>query len=153
AARHHVAVIEDACEALGAQVDGRAVGGIGACGVFGFYPNKQITTGEGGMGVTNDAGVTDACRSMRDHGRAAGIDAATFNRLGFNYRLSELACALGLSQIARLDEILAARRAVAQRYDRRLADHEEVVRPAMDVPGSCQSWFVYVVRLSARFSR
>lgn len=151
AARHRLVVIEDACEALGAEIGGRQAGSHGACGVFGFYPNKQITTGEGGMIVTDDPRLSAECRSMRNHGRNG--DATEPAGLGYNYRLSELACALGLGQLSRLDTMLASRRALAERYDQRLAGHSSVTPPPLDVPGGRQSWFVYVVRLASDFSR
>ena len=151
---HRLAVIEDACEAIGAKVDGRTVGSLGTCGVFGFYPNKQITTGEGGMIVTGDPELAAMCRSLRNQGRdedeGATSDAPV--RLGYNYRLSELACALGIAQLGRLDTILAHRRAVAMRYHERLAGQPDLVLPAVDVAGSQTSWFVYVVRLAPAFS-
>jgi perosamine synthetase len=153
AGRHGLVVIEDACEALGAEVDGRPVGAIGACGVFGFYPNKQITTGEGGMIVTDRAPLAADCRSMRNHGRDPGLDSMEHVRLGYNYRLSELACALGLSQLERLDALLAGRCRVAHRYHRRLAEQADVTPPAIDVPGTRLSWFVYVVKLAPEFRR
>lgn len=153
ARRHGLAVIEDACEALGAEVDGRRVGALGNCGVFAFYPNKQITTGEGGMIVTNDGGLASLCRSMRNHGRESGPGGSEHVRLGYNYRLSELSCALGIAQLQRLDVILARREAVARRYHERLAGHADLVLPEIDPAGIRTSWFVYVVRLGPDFAR
>ena len=153
ARRHGLVVIEDACEALGAEQDGRSAGTFGACGVFGFYPNKQITTGEGGMIVTDDPTIAALCRSMRNHGRDEDTDPMQHDRLGYNYRLSELACALGVAQLGRLDAILEQRRAVAEKYDRRLAGHPDVTVPLMNAPQGGTSWFVYVVRLTPRFAR
>jgi perosamine synthetase len=153
ARRHALPVIEDACEALGAEVGGRAAGALGRCGVFGFYPNKQITTGEGGMIVTDDPGVASLCRSLRNHGRDDGAPPMVHARLGYNYRLAELACALGTAQLRRLDAILEARASVARRYDERLAGHPELLVPEREAPGVRVSWFVYVVRLGARWTR
>ena len=153
AARHGLAVIEDACEALGAEADGRPVGSLGICGVYGFYPNKQITTGEGGMIVTGNGEVAAECRSLRNHGRDGDADPVEHARLGYNYRLSELACALGLAQMGRLDAILTGRRSVAERYDRQLAGQPDLTRPALEVPDGRPSWFAYVVRLAPGFSR
>lgn len=150
--RHGLAVIEDACEALGARIGARSAGTIGACGIFSFYPNKQITTGEGGMLVTADAGMAALFRSMRNHGRDDETDSSRHDRLGYNYRLSELACALGAAQLDRLDASLAKRRTIAAEYSRRLSANPDLTVPAPDDPGSQTSWFVYVVRLSARFT-
>jgi perosamine synthetase len=149
ARRHGLIVIEDACEALGATSGGRAVGSLGDCGVFAFYPNKQITTGEGGIVVTGDARLAERCRSLRNHGRdGSGVAHA---RLGYNYRLSEMAAALGLGQLARLPEILERRRAVAQAYHDRLAGCADLVLPEMELADARISWFVFVVRLADRF--
>ena len=151
--RRGLPVIEDACEALGARVAGRAAGSLGRCGVFGFYPNKQITTGEGGMVVTDDPALASLCRSLRNHGRDDGAPAMLHARLGYNYRLSELACALGAAQLRRLDGILAAREAVARRYHTRLSGCADLLLPEVDPAGVRVSWFVYVVRLAARWTR
>jgi perosamine synthetase len=151
ARRRELLVIEDACEALGADVGGRSVGIWGSCGVFSFYPNKQITTGEGGMIVTDDARLARFCRSLRNHGRDdADIEAA---HLGYNYRLAELACALGSEQMKRLDAILDCREDVARRYQRRLAGHPGLSLPELNLTGARTSWFVYVVRLGPQWNR
>lgn len=142
---HDLAVIEDACEAVGAEWDGRRVGALGDVGCFGFYPNKQLTTAEGGMIVTNDPCRAALCRSLRNHARD---DQHRFvsNRVGHNYRLSEMSCALGLVQLDRLEELLEKRARVARWYDERLADVPGVRSPAPAAPGSRPTWFVYVVR-------
>jgi len=148
ARRHHLWVIEDACEALGARWRGRAAGTLGTCGTFAFYPNKQITTGEGGMIVTDDASLDRLYKSMRNQGRGDSGEWLQHERLGFNYRLSDLNCALGLSQLRRVTDILSRRRAVAEEYRRQLADIEDLeLPPYQTVPGAELSWFVYVVRL------
>lgn len=146
-----LSLIEDACEALGAEIGGRRVGAVGDVGVFGFYPNKQLTTGEGGALVTNRPELAERALAQRNHGRAAGSELHA--ELGFNYRLSELACALGLAQLERLPELLARRAAVARGYDERLRARPELRLPPLDVAGGRVSWFVYVVRLDERFSR
>jgi perosamine synthetase len=125
----------------------RRAGTFGRAGVFGFYPNKPITTGEGGMIVTDDAELARLCRSLRNHGRED--DSFQHARLGYNYRLPELSCALGLAQVRRLDEILARRADVARRYDARLAGIDGLIRPALDIPGGRVGWFAYVVRVRA----
>jgi perosamine synthetase len=153
ARRHSLLVIEDACEALGAEIAGRAAGTLGACGVFSFYPNKQMTTGEGGMIVTADPRIAALCRSLRNHGRDDEADGMTYHRLGYNYRLGELASALGVVQLGRLAAILSRRQAVAEAYRARLAGHVDLAGPPPDAPGSRTSWFVYVVRLSDAFNR
>ena len=151
ARRRDLIVIEDACEALGATYHGRAVGSFGQTGVFAFYPNKQITTGEGGVVATNDLRVASLCRSWRNQGRTGDGE---HERLGYNYRLSDLNCALGVAQLSRLDAILAQRAAVANRYTEILADRVPYVAPPAPAASETSiSWFVYVVRLSEAFSR
>lgn len=150
ARKHNLAMIEDCCEALGAVLGGRPAGSFGDCGVFAFYPNKQITTGEGGLVVTDDDRLADLCRSMRNQGRdtSAWLSHA---RLGYNYRLSELHAALGEVQVRRLDELLARRRAVAALYDQALSNIKDIHLPPMHDRATA-SWFVYVIRLADRFS-
>jgi len=146
-------LIEDSAEALGSSLNGRAAGGLGDVGIFGFYPNKQITTGEGGALVTDDAEWANLCASLRNHGRDPGDDSwLEHRRLGYNYRLSELACALGLAQLARLDELMERRSRVAAWYDERLADVPRVQRPRSRENVEL-SWFVYVVRLDEGYAR
>jgi perosamine synthetase len=140
-------VIEDACEALGARWRGIPVGALGDAGTFAFYPNKQMTTGEGGMIVTNDPALDRAFKSFRNQGRGETGGWLQHERLGFNYRLSDINCALGLSQLGRIDDILDERREVADEYRRQLAGIDELELPVYDLPGAEISWFVYVVRL------
>ena len=152
ARRHNLLVIEDACEAIGASLGNQRVGSFGDAAVFAFYPNKQITTGEGGMVVTRNPALADRIRALRNQGRYPSDDWLQHSELGYNYRLSELACALGLAQLQRIDSILAARAAVARRYHERLADLP-LTLPPLDLPNATISWFVYVVRLHDRFSQ
>jgi len=152
ARRHRLPVVEDACEALGATYQRRLAGTFGLASTFAFYPNKQMTTGEGGMIVTDDDRVALLCRSMRNQGRDAGAGWLAHARLGYNYRLSDIHCALGLAQLARLETFLAARERVAQRYLRALSQVEELVLPAPYRAGRI-SWFVFVVRLADRFTQ
>lgn len=147
ARNHGLAVIEDACEAIGATYKGRNAGSLGDAAVFAFYPNKQITTGEGGMIVTNHDAWADIFRSLRNQGRDVFDAWLNHTRLGYNYRMDELSAALGLAQIKRLDELLAKRAQVAQWYDERLADIELVERPFIAATTTRMSWFVYVVRI------
>jgi len=151
AARHEIPLIEDACEGLGSSFRGRKVGTFGRCAVFGFYPNKQITTGEGGMIVTNDRFLADRCRSLRNQGRDPGGSWLSHTRLGYNYRLSDINSAIGIVQMKRLDEIVAARQRVAHTYVRLLLDDTHIILPT--IPEAAQmSWFVFVVRLSDAFN-
>jgi len=151
ALRAHLPLLEDCCEALGASLGGRSAGSFGECGVFAFYPNKQITTGEGGLVVTDDDRIADLCRSLRNQGRDTR-EWLSHARLGYNYRLSEIQAALGEVQMRRLEEILAARRGVAELYHRALAGIEGLHLPPM-AEAKTASWFVYVVRLADRFTR
>jgi dTDP-4-amino-4,6-dideoxygalactose transaminase len=147
AERHGLAVIEDACEAIGGAYKGRPLGTLGDAGVFAFYPNKQITTGEGGMIVTNDSRWDALARSLRNQGRDVFDEWLAHTRLGYNYRLDEMSAALGLAQVERFDEILAKRARVAGWYESRLRDLEGVTTPRLSATTTTQSWFVYVVRL------
>lgn len=155
AKRHGLRIIEDACEAIGAEYRGKKVGPIGDAGVFAFYPNKQITTGEGGMIVTQHARIAAAARAMRNQGRGNPDRGQWLEHtdVGYNYRLSEMQCALGIEQLRRIEDILARRAAIAGWYDRFLQGHPDLLLPALAVNDCRLSWFVYVVRLSERFSR
>ena len=153
ARRHGLPVIEDACEAIGAQYRGRNVGGIGDLGVFGFYPNKPITTGEGGMVVTRDSRLAETMRALRNQGRRPADGWLEHSLLGYNYRLSEMNCALGVAQMKRLGGILETREAVARRYAKELQTIPEVTLPPLKIEGGRVCWFVFVVRLSSRFTR
>ncbi len=147
AKKHNLRVVEDSCEALGATYKGRWCGLLGEAGVFGFYPNKQITTGEGGMIVTNNDDVAFLCRAFRNQGRDPTADWLSHARLGFNYRMNDVQAAIGIHQMRRLDEILAKRDRVAKLYIERLAGEKRV--SLQKVPdGSKISWFVFVIRLN-----
>ncbi|MEO6804297.1 MAG: DegT/DnrJ/EryC1/StrS family aminotransferase [Granulicella sp.] len=153
AKRHHLKVIEDACEALGAEYGTRRAGSFGDAAVFAFYPNKQITTGEGGMVVTRDPLLASAIRAMRNQGRYDSDAGHQHSILGWNYRLSEINCALGCAQMRRIESILTIRKAVACTYDKALQGMNVVERPLLKLPHRQISWFVYVIRLAPRFSR
>ncbi len=141
-------IVEDACEALGATyADGTAVGGRGHPAIFGFYANKQITTGEGGMVTVGDAAIKQRIDSERNQGRAPDSDWLDHQRLGFNFRLSDIACALGIAQLARLDQMLAGRQRVAELYYEGLADVEGLTLPCADRGEERRGWFVFVVQL------
>ena len=167
---YKLSVIEDAAEATGAeylvnsklksqnpkqeqkQVEWKKVGTFGDCGVFAFYPNKQMTTGEGGIIVTDDEEIYKLCRSMRNQGRSEDGAWLQHERLGFNYRISDINCALGIGQLERIEEILARRERVARSYNERLKDVDELILPHFEENKKI-SWFVYVVRLQDIFSR
>jgi len=141
-------IVEDACEALGAvDPEGIPVGGRGHPAVFGFYPNKQLTTGEGGMVCVAEPALKERIDSERNQGRAPDMDWLDHDRLGFNYRLSDIACALGLAQLERLDELLAARARVAARYREALGSIEGLELPCPNAGGCRRGWFVFVVQL------
>lgn len=147
AERHRLVLIEDASEAIGARFGGRLVGSFGDLAVLGFYPNKQITTGEGGAVLASDPAHAARLRQLRNQGRDASGNWLDHIEAGYNYRLSELACALGRIQLRRIDEILALRRQAAERYDALLARISGIERPPLSLPCRDLSWFVYVIRL------
>jgi len=148
ASRSGLWIVEDACEALGAvHGDGTNVGARGNPAVFAFYPNKQMTTGEGGVVVSPDAAIKERIDSERNQGRAPNMDWLDHDRLGFNYRLSDVACALGVAQLERLDTMLAARARIAGLYNAALAEIEGLELPCPDADGDRRSWFVYVVQV------
>ena len=144
ARRHGLLLIEDACEAIVAESHSQKVGALGDAGIFAFYPNKQITTGEGGMIVTRDSGVAKKIRALRNQGRYETDDWFQHSELGFNYRLSEMHCALGSAQMKRIESILTAREA---------DNCTDILLPPAYAPQGRISWFVYVVRLHERFTR
>src|SRR6185437_3087577 len=145
AREHGLALVEDACEALGARhADGTPVGGRGNPAVFGFYANKQLTTGEGGMVTLADATLKQQIDSERNQGRAPDMDWLDHDRLGFNYRLSEVSCALGLAQLQHLGRMLRMRRSVATQYNEALAGIDGLTLPCPDRPPELRGWFVYV---------
>jgi perosamine synthetase len=149
ARQHELILIEDSCEGFGGQFGQRPIGSFGRASLFGFYPNKQITTGEGGVIVTDDDVLAENCRSLRNQGRT-GMNWLSHERLGYNYRLSEIAAAIGVVQCDRLDEILAERRRVAHEYMSRLMDNRFVILPTLE-DDTHMSWFVFVVRLNDLF--
>jgi perosamine synthetase len=146
--RHGLAIVEDACEALGGRhANGTAVGGSGHPAVFGFYANKQLTTGEGGIVTLSDAALKARIDSERNQGRAPDMGWLDHDRLGFNYRLSDIACALGLAQLERLQAMLTARAHVAGLYREALGEIEQLELPCPDAGGNVRGWFVFVVQL------
>jgi len=161
AREYNLAIIEDACEALGAAYKGRRIGSSDPqsairnpkCTVFAFYPNKQITTGEGGMIVTNNDEWAALFRSLRNQGRDVHDAWLNHSRLGYNYRLDEMSAALGLAQLGRIEELLTKRERVAQWYNERLKDVEGVQIPYIAPTTTRMSWFVYVIRLAPAIDR
>jgi dTDP-4-amino-4,6-dideoxygalactose transaminase len=153
AREYGLTMIEDSCEALGATYHGQQAGTFGDFGIFAFYPNKQITTGEGGLVITNDDTAAAFMRALRNQGRAPGDTWLSHTYLGYNYRLDEMSSALGITQLARLDEMLAKRETVAGWYSSRLAAISGVEIPFIAPQTTRMSWFVYVVRLDKRLDR
>jgi perosamine synthetase len=145
--KHNLIVVEDSCEALGSALNGKKAGTFGTTSVFGFYPNKQITTGEGGMILTDNDDLADMCVSLRNQGRAKDGGWLNHERLGYNFRLSDINCALGIVQLSRIEHFKAKRRQVAQWYQEILAGDDRLIVPVE--PDGCEiSWFVFVVRLA-----
>lgn len=152
ARNHNLPVLEDSCEALGSELNGKKVGMFGKMSVFAFYPNKQMTTGEGGMIMTDDDGLADMCMSLRNQGRGKGGGWLGHERLGYNFRLSDINCALGIAQLSRIEEIKAKRKKVARMYQEMLASEDKLIVPSE--PEGCDiSWFVFVVRLTEEFTQ
>jgi dTDP-4-amino-4,6-dideoxygalactose transaminase len=153
AAECGAAVIEDACEAVGSEYKHRACGGLGDVGVFAFYPNKQVTTGEGGMLVTSRDDFAALFASLRNQGRDVMSEWLEHDRLGYNYRMDELSAALGVAQLTRLAELLAGRERVARWYTERLDGLPGVTLPFVHPATTRMSWFAYVIRLDADIGR
>jgi perosamine synthetase len=152
AVKYKLKLIEDSCEALGSEYKGRKSGSFGDAGTFAFYPNKQITTGEGGIITTDSRKLAELCRSMRNQGRGPGGTWLVYTRLGYNYRISDINCAIGIAQMNRIDEILAKRAEVADMYSRRLSAIDGVEVPHVS-PEVNIGWFVYVVKLKMDLGR
>jgi len=150
---YNLQLIEDSCEALGSEWKGRRCGSFGVAGAFAFYPNKQITTGEGGCVVTQLDDLAALCRSMRNQGRGETGEWLGHERLGYNYRISDISCALGTSQLKRLDRIVELREQAAAYYGGLLRDVPDVIMQKVLPEVTRMSWFVYVVRLGDRFTR
>jgi len=153
ARQHSLAVIEDACEALGAEIDGRKVGTFGDIAALAFYPNKVISTGEGGALVTDSAALAERLRSLRNQGRCPGEDWLQHHEPGFSYRLSDIHCALGLQQLSRIEYTLRHRNTLARNYASQLNTDKHVSCFGTRPDHRRVSWFTYPVLLSSRFSR
>lgn len=151
--KHGLALIQDACEALGAEYQGAQVGSHGVDAVFAFYPNKQMTTGEGGIVTTHDEDVWRQLVSLRNQGRADGGGWLEHARLGYNYRIDDIRAALGIGQLEKLDTILSLRQAAAARYTELLDGVDGLETPLADDAEHVRSWFVYVVKLAPEVDR
>ena len=151
--KYKLKVIEDSCEALGAAYKGRPAGTLGDYGVYAFYPNKQITTGEGGMVITDDLDAANIMRALRNQGRAPGDTWLQHTHLGYNYRLDEMSAALGVSQMRRLEELVSKRDQVADWYNHRISEIPGVEAPTIARYTSRVSWFVYVIRFAQGLDR
>ena len=150
--KHKQIVLEDSCEALGSSLNGKMAGTFGKMSTFAFYPNKQITTGEGGMILTDDDDLADICVSLRNQGRSKAGGWLNHERLGYNYRISDINCVLGLIQLSRIDEISRKRKQVAKWYQEALAGDDRFIIPTE--PAGCDvNWFVFVIRLAEKFTR
>lgn len=145
AKRYNLKIIEDACESLGSTYEGKTAGTFGDAGVFAFYPNKQMTTGEGGMIVSDNEKLIQLCKSLRNQGRTQGDKWLESEMLGHNYRLDEMSAALGFSQLGKIDFLIAERRKVADIYSRELAGIDRILTPKVG-ENRTHTWFVYVVR-------
>jgi len=152
AKKHNLPVLEDSCEGLGTIYKGKKVGSFGTMSCFGFYPNKQVTTGEGGMILTDDANLVDICVSLRNQGRGKGGGWLAHERLGYNFRLPDINCALGVVQASRIDEFREKRSKVAHTYLRLLADEKRIILPTEPENGQ-MSWFVFVIRLAQKYQQ
>jgi len=153
AKQYNLTVIEDSCEALGGQYQGHPAGTLGDYGVFAFYPNKQITTGEGGMIITDNSQAADFMCALRNQGRAPGDTWLQHTHLGYNYRLDEMSASLGLSQMDRLETMLLQRARVADWYMQYLENIDEVSPPSLVGNTTRVSWFVYVIRVQDSIDR
>jgi len=148
---HGLHLIEDSAEALGSKYKGKPAGTFGNAGVFAFYPNKHVVTGEGGMVVTNDDNLAEQIRMLRNQGRAPQDRWLQHKILGYNYRLDEMSCAVGIAQMERIESLLSKRATVAEKYSNLLTDCSEIILPKKR-ENTLVYWFVYVVRLSEKYN-
>ncbi len=147
AKKYKLQIIEDACESIGATYKGKLAGTFGQAGIFAFYPNKQMTTGEGGMIITNNKKIYDICDSLRNQGRAKNDQWLDHKYLGYNYRLDEMSAALGVSQLKKLDYMIGQRRKIAGWYNKVLKPYADIIQAPAIAPGNTHTWFVYVIKI------
>jgi len=147
AKKYNLVVIEDSCESLGSSYKGKMAGTIGNIGVFGFYPNKQMTTGEGGMLVTDSKSTYNLCKSLTNQGRASDGTWLSYERMGYNYRLDEMSASLGVTQLAKIDRFISGRREIAAKYSAGLSGIPGIVLPTT-ADNRIHSWFAYVIRIT-----
>lgn len=145
--KHKLKIIEDACEAISAQHRGIMIGGFGEVAVLAFYPNKQITTGEGGMVITNNKRIYNLCCSLRNQGRSPDMRWLDHERLGYNYRMDEMSATLGLAQLKKLDFVIKERRKIASWYTKYLFQHGDIIQTPQIAEGNTHTWFVYVIKI------
>lgn len=150
AKKHRLKIIEDACESIGAKYRGKNVGTFGESAVFAFYPNKQMTTGEGGMIVTNNKKVYDLCKSLENQGRSNNMKWLDHQYLGYNYRMDEMSAALGVEQLKKIDVMIAQRRQIANWYAKYLRPYADTIEIPQIGSDRTHTWFVYVVRVNAK---
>lgn len=151
AKKYNLKVIEDACEAIGATHKGKKAGTFGDAAVFAFYPNKQMTTGEGGIIVTNDDTIASLCKSYKNQGRDS-MAWLGHSRIGYNYRLDEMSCALGIQQLKKINKLLAMREKVANYYYKKLGNNKNITLPFVE-KNNKESWFVFVIQLAKNINR
>jgi len=150
AKKHNLPVIEDSCEGIGSEIKGRKVGTFSTMSNFAFYPNKQMTTGEGGMILTDDEKLADICQSLRNQGRGKGGGWLAHDRVGYNFRMCDINAAMGVSQIDRIEQFIEKRQKAAAMYQEMLADEDRIVVPK--APADCRmSWFVFVIRFREKY--
>lgn len=146
AKKYKLKIIEDACESICAKYKGKNVGTFGESAVFAFYPNKQMTTGEGGMLVTNNKKIYELCCSLRNQGRAENMQWLDHKRLGYNYRMDEMSAALGLAQLEKLDFVIRERRKIAKLYNKYLREYSDLIQVPQTAKDNTHTWFVYVIK-------
>jgi len=147
AKKYKLQIIEDACEAITATYKNRSIGTFGQAGVFAFYPNKQMTTGEGGMIVTNNKKIYEICSSLRNQGRAENDQLLNHKYLGYNYRLDEISSALGVSQLKKIDFVISKRKKIAGWYNKILESYSDIIQAPVTADNNTHAWFVYVIKI------
>jgi len=154
AQKHDLIMLEDCCEGFGGKAGERPIGSFGRAGCFAFYPNKQITTGEGGILITADPNIARRARLLRSQAKDDSLDwAGQHTEIGYSYRIADINCALGTAQLARLDSLLEQRQKLAASYEARFRNHPAILPPQFTCPYGRISWFAYAVQLAENFTR